>query len=117
MQTTPAATAINIQLLQALVTLDPLVGRIRSNDSGSDRWEETKRITDQARAAIQAAIHQDVLEELRYAHKIIMAALSVMDVKTKSQFAIATANAGVDGEGTTRANERLAVIQRAEAFL
>ena len=117
MQTpTPATTAINAQLLQALISLEPLLERIRSNDSGSDRWEQTKQITDQARAAVQAAMHQDVLEELIYAHKIIANALSLMAPGQKSQWAHCNEGFLTD-MGITRANERLSVIQRAGGSL
>lgn len=114
MQTIPYPRSTGDLLLQSLIALDPLVERIRSLDSGSDRWEDTKQITDQARIAIQAAIHQDVLEELIYAHKIIIAALSVMDAETTSKFMKRTADQQIDGDGATRAHERLAVIRRAD---
>ena len=53
-----------------------------------------------------------LLNELALAHEIIRAALSVMDAQTKGQWADKNALLGIDGEGTTRANERLALLAK-----
>jgi len=115
MQTTPATTAINSQLLQSLIALGPLIDRMCSNDSGTDRWESTKQVADQARAAVHAAMHLDVLEELICAHKIIANALKIMSAEQLQNWG--RCNRGLIEFGTTRANERLYVIQRAGGSL
>ena len=53
-----------------------------------------------------------LLNELALAHEIIRAALSLMDAQTKGQWADKNALLGIDGEGTTRANERLALLAK-----
>lgn len=60
-----------------------------------------------------ANVNQALFDELRAAHKIISNALQIMTIAQKNQWAIANARTGVDGVGTTRANEREAVIARA----
>ena len=60
-----------------------------------------------------AKINQELLDELRAAHRIIRNALQIMTTPQKMEWARANARAGVEGEGTTRANEREAVIARA----
>lgn len=112
---TPNPTTVNANLLHALVSLGPLIERMRSNDSGSDRWEDTKRITDQARDAVIAAQFQEVLIELIYAHRIIANALNLMTTDQKTQWT--HCNSGLIETGITRANERLSVIQRAGGSL
>lgn len=61
-----------------------------------------------------AQINADLLAELQAAHQIIRNALNIM---TASQIAWAVKNVRdvVDGEGATRANEREAVINKANA--
>jgi len=54
----------------------------------------------------------ELLAELHYAHQIIRNALNIMQPWQQSAWAEKNAKDGVDGEGTTRANERLAVIER-----
>ena len=52
-----------------------------------------------------------LLNELALAHEIIRAALSLMDVRTQ-RLILARASLGIDDEGTTRANERLALLAK-----
>lgn len=47
------------------------------------------------------------------AHRIIRNALQIMTITQKNEWARANARDDVGGEGTTRANEREAVIARA----
>jgi hypothetical protein len=56
----------------------------------------------------------DLLSELEKAHRIIGNALQVMSFGQKHEWAKLNAQDGVDGEGTTRANEREAAIAKAE---
>lgn len=56
----------------------------------------------------------DLLSELRAAHQIIKNSLNIMDNGQKLQWAMRNGLDGCDGEGVTRANEREAVINRAE---
>ena len=51
------------------------------------------------------------LKELKAAHQIIRNALSIMTTAQKVKWQKLNERDGVDGEGTTRANERLAVIE------
>jgi hypothetical protein len=55
----------------------------------------------------------DLLLELQAAHRIIANALPLLDAGQKDSWARSNARDGVDGEGITRANERLAVLHRA----
>lgn len=55
----------------------------------------------------------ELLSELQAAHQIIKNALSVMTPKQKLAWAAKNEVDGVIGEGDTRANERLAVINKA----
>lgn len=55
----------------------------------------------------------ELLAELHYAHQIIRNALNIMQPWQQSAWAGKNAKDGVDGEGTTRANERLAVMEKA----
>jgi hypothetical protein len=55
----------------------------------------------------------NMLMELQAAHLIIANALGIMTVDQKAEWARSNARDGIDGEGTTRANERLAVLHRA----
>lgn len=50
------------------------------------------------------------LRELKAAHQIIKNALAIMTTAQKMKWQKLNELDGVDGEGTTRANERLAVI-------
>lgn len=56
----------------------------------------------------------ELLSELEKAHRIISNALQVMSFGQKHEWAKLNAQDGVDGEGTTRANEREAAIARAK---
>lgn len=56
----------------------------------------------------------ELLAELRAAHQIIKNALAIMTVEQKQQWGCMNERDSVDGEGVTRANERLAAIQKAE---
>jgi hypothetical protein len=59
-------------------------------------------------------IQTELLAELVYAHRIIANALNIMTPEQKTEWAERNAADGCDGEGTTRANERDAVIARAQ---
>lgn len=63
-----------------------------------------------ARQAAQQNIRQDLLRELGLAHEIISTALNIMTPEQKAKWAERNSQQGIDGEGTTRANERAAVI-------
>lgn len=78
---TPTPTTINTDLLQALISLDPLIERIRSIDSGTGIWEHTKKVTDKARAAVVEALFEEVLEELIYAHTLIRDQTQFLDAR------------------------------------
>lgn len=65
-----------------------------------------------ANATLWAAA-PELLSELQAAHQIIRNALSVMDTKQKLAWAVKNAGDDVIGEGDTRANERMAVINKA----
>lgn len=54
----------------------------------------------------------DLIFELRCAHQIIRNALNLMTPEQKAEWARMNARDGVIGEGTTRANEREAVLAR-----
>lgn len=54
----------------------------------------------------------ELLKELEAAHQIIRNALAVMTPKQKSKWGELNARDDVDGEGITRANERMAVIAK-----
>ncbi len=69
------------------------------------------KISAQNAAQLMADAPQ-LLNELALAHEIIRAALSVMDAQTKGQWADKNALLGIDGEGTTRANERMALLAK-----
>lgn len=56
----------------------------------------------------------EILQELRHADKIIKNALSIMTPQQKDEWARINELDGCIGEGTTRANEREAVIAKAE---
>src|SRR5471030_2225304 len=66
-------------------------------------------------AATRAGAAPELLAELKHAHAIIKAMLNVMTVQQKAKVHEQLDNAGVSGECMTRANERLAVIEAAEA--
>jgi transcriptional regulator with XRE-family HTH domain len=59
-------------------------------------------------------VASDLLNELKAAHVIIRNGLNLMTMEQKYQWGEVNARDGVDGEGVTRANERLAVIAAAE---
>ena len=54
------------------------------------------------------------LKELKAAHQIIRNALSIMTTAQKMKWQKLNERDGVDGEGTTRANEREAVIKASD---
>lgn len=56
-----------------------------------------------------------LLAELCAAHKIIQNALAVMTPEQKAEWGRLNARDGLEGEGITRANERLAVITQVAA--
>lgn len=64
-------------------------------------------------AALLAAA-PDLLAELKAAHRIIRNALAVMTTTQKAAWGERNDSDGCDGEGVTRANEREAVIAKAE---
>jgi len=57
---------------------------------------------------------QELLAELVYAHRIIANGLNLMSPAQKAAWAAKNAADGCDGQGTTRAIERDAVISRAQ---
>jgi len=57
----------------------------------------------------------ELLDELKAAHLIIRHALSIMTTEQKLKWSALNDRAGVSGDGITRANEREAVIKKAEA--
>ena len=59
----------------------------------------------------------ELLVELQLAHRIIRNALAIMTPNQKRIWAEMNADDGCDGEGITRANEREAVIARAQRAL
>lgn len=65
-----------------------------------------------ARANLIAAA-PDLRDELQKAHQIILNALAVMTTEKKTEWGRLNARDGVDGEGITRANERMAVLAKA----
>ncbi|MCX9155878.1 hypothetical protein OPU71_07015 [Niveibacterium sp. 24ML] len=65
----------------------------------------------QVAAASQSAA-PDLLSELQKAHLIIRNALQLMTPEQKSEWGKCNEADGVSGDGITRANERLAVIER-----
>ena len=56
----------------------------------------------------------ELLAELKAAHQIIKNALNLMTPAQKREWHVANAIAGLTECGTTRANEREAVIEKAE---
>ena len=66
-----------------------------------------------AAAALRATAAPDLLAELQHAHQIILNALNVMTPGQKLVWQELNEAKGCDGEGTTRANERMAVIAKA----
>lgn len=60
-------------------------------------------------------VETELLAELKAAHLIIRHALSLMAPDQKMRWAVLNERAGVSGDGVTRANEREAVIKKAEA--
>ncbi len=57
---------------------------------------------------------RDLLAELKAAHTIIRNALAVMTTEQKVRWGVLNDRDGVSGEGVTRANERLVLIERIE---
>lgn len=57
---------------------------------------------------------RDTIRHLKHAHKLIQMTLNVMTAQQKRDWATANDRCGITGEGTTRANERLAVINKFE---
>ena len=53
---------------------------------------------------------KDLISELEMAHQIIRNALSIMTPLQRSKWAWQNSSDKCDGEGTTRANERIAII-------
>jgi hypothetical protein len=78
-----------------------------------DHTEARTRGNEEANARLIAAA-PELLDELEKAHRIIGNALQVMSFGQKHEWAKLNAQDGVDGEGTTRANEREAAIAKAE---
>ncbi|SFU93992.1 hypothetical protein [Pseudoduganella namucuonensis] len=64
---------------------------------------------------MSAATAPALLTELQHAHAIIKTMLGALTIQQKSKVHEQLAAAGVSGEGMTRANERLAVIEAATA--
>lgn len=60
-------------------------------------------------------MENELLDELKAAHLIIRNALSIMTAEQKLKWSILNDRYGVSGDGVTRANEREAVIKKAEA--
>jgi hypothetical protein len=58
-------------------------------------------------------LQEEMRAELAAAHTIIKNALNIMTLDQKAEWAKKNAADRVDGEGITRANERAAVIARA----
>jgi len=71
--------------------------------------------SDQAaiRQAVAANTQSELVRELQAAHLIIRNMLGLLSVSQKTVLAQRNARDDVDGEGTTRAHEREAVIRRA----
>jgi hypothetical protein len=81
----------------------------RSLVSGGDELDAkiAAKIAANARLIVQAP---NMLMELRAAHTIIRNALALMTSEQKREWAAMNSFDGVDGEGTTRANERATAI-------
>lgn len=88
-------------------------------------WEESRAIRKAVNANPQEATSDEVervvaqrdklLEELKAAHQIIKNALNLMTMDQKTAWSALNLRDMVDGEGITRANERLEVISKVEA--
>lgn len=59
----------------------------------------------------------ELLRELRYAHQIIRNSLSIMTTHQKIMLAEANFRDGCEGEGVTRATERMNLINQASCAL
>ena len=59
----------------------------------------------------------DLADELRKAHGIIAIALNCIEGDTRRTFTDDVRAAGLEGEGVTRANERLAPLERLSAHV
>lgn len=55
---------------------------------------------------------RDTIRHLKHCHKLIQMTLNLMNIEQKQLWAAANEKSGIDGEGATRANERLAVINK-----
>ncbi|MDR2173642.1 MAG: hypothetical protein LBE32_05505 [Burkholderiales bacterium] len=60
------------------------------------------------------ATAHELLKELKTAHVIIKNALNIMTVEQKIAWGEKNASDCVDGDGVTRANERVTAIEKAE---
>lgn len=58
--------------------------------------------------------NEELLHELKAAHQVIKNGLALMTMEQKVEWGRLNAQDGVEGEGVTRANERLAAIEEAE---
>jgi hypothetical protein len=79
-------------------------------------YEDKSFRQEQEANAILMAASPELLRELRAAHLIIRNALAVMTVKQKAEWGRLNDLDDVVGEGITRANERAAVIAKAEGI-
>lgn len=78
-----------------------------------ERLRRRTEITSPAATPELFAAAPELLAELQHAHRIIRNALNIMTANQKLIWAEMNAADGCDGEGTTRANERLAVLAKA----
>lgn len=62
---------------------------------------------------VAAAITAELAAELDKAHRIIAIALNCIEGEARRHFIDDVREAGLYGEGVTRANERLALLERA----
>lgn len=60
--------------------------------------------------SVAAPTREELAYELRHAHKLLSIALNCLPIDRKTAFAREVSISGFDGEGTTRANEREAVL-------
>src|SRR5476649_2965347 len=99
-----------------------MVNRYETEDNFDDllpAWERGYDSTMDAAgtpiASTDRAHAPALLAELKHAHAIIKAMLNVMTLQQKAKVHEQLDRAGVSGDGMTRANERLAVIESAES--
>lgn len=81
------------------------MGKMHTLFDGSDAHKLEQSLSDD--------INTELLDELKKAHSIIRNALSIMTTAQKVKWQKLNERDGVDGEGTTRANERELVIAKA----